>query len=77
MPFCRADELVPRSYRVRNANDIVTRVPSLLGYRHVGVEVRLQADGCLSISRGSSDEAREGAFAADILPKLRGARELF
>lgn len=26
---------------MKNANDIVTRVPSLLGYRHVGIEVLL------------------------------------
>ena len=68
-----ADELVPDSWRVKNANDIVTRVPSLLGYHHIGVEVQMFADGQLTISRESSDDLREGAFAADILPKIKGA----
>jgi hypothetical protein len=70
---CCADELVPDSWRVKNANDIVTRVPSLLGYHHIGVEVQMFPDGQLTISRESSDDLREGAFAADIIPKIKGA----
>ncbi|KAK9918553.1 hypothetical protein WJX75_004940 [Coccomyxa subellipsoidea] len=65
------DELVPDSWRVKNANDIVTRVPSLLGYHHIGVEVQMFPDGQLTISRESSDDLREGAFAADIIPKIK------
>lgn len=58
---------------MKNANDIVTRVPSLLGYHHIGVEVQIFPDGQLTISRESSDDLREGAFAADIIPKIKGA----
>ncbi|BDA48953.1 probable phospholipase A1 EG1, chloroplastic/mitochondrial at C-terminar half [Coccomyxa sp. Obi] len=65
------DELVPDSWRVKNANDIVTRIPSLLGYHHIGVEVQMFPDGQLTISRESSDDLREGAFAADIIPKIK------
>lgn len=72
-----ADELVPDAWRVKNANDIVTRVPSLLGYHHIGCEVQMLAGGQLAISRQSSDDLREGAFAADILPKLKGAAAAF
>ncbi|EIE18845.1 alpha/beta-hydrolase [Coccomyxa subellipsoidea C-169] len=64
------DEVVPDSWRVKNANDIVTRVPSLLGYHHIGVEVQMFPDGQLTISRETSDDLREGAFAADIIPKI-------
>lgn len=59
---------------MKNANDIVTRVPSLLGYHHIGVEVQMLPDGQLTISRETSDDLREGAFAADIIPKIKGAR---
>lgn len=67
-----ADKLVPDSWRVKSANDIVTRVPSLLGYAHIGTEVQVLPDGQLTISRASSDDLREGAFVTDILPKLKG-----
>ncbi len=72
-----ADEVVPDSWRVKNANDIVTRVPSLLGYHHIGVEVQMFPDGQLTISRETSDDLREGAFAADIIPKIKGAPNVY
>jgi hypothetical protein len=73
LPFAADyDELVPDSWRVKNANDIVTRVPSLLGYHHVGVEVQMFEDGQLTISRESSDDLREGTFVTDIIPKIKG-----
>ena len=34
-----ADKVVPDSWRIKNSNDFVTRIPSLLGYQHIGVEV--------------------------------------
>ena len=34
-----ADKVVPDSWRVKNSNDFVTRIPSLLGYQHIGTEV--------------------------------------
>lgn len=67
-----ADELVPDSWRVKNANDIVTRVPSLLGYHHIGAEVQMFEDGQLTISRESSDDLREGTFVTDIISKIKG-----
>ena len=33
--------MVPDSWRIKNANDLVSRIPSLLGYQHIGTEVQL------------------------------------
>ena len=67
-----ADETVPDSWRVKNADDMVTRVPSLLGYQHIGCEVNLFPHGKVSLSGVSTDDVREGAVLTDILPKIKG-----
>ena len=67
-----SDKQVPDTWRVSNENDIVTRIPSLLGYRHVGVEVRLAPDGSISVNRVSNDQVREGAVLTDIIPRIKG-----
>ena len=71
-----ADEAVPDSWRVKNADDIVTRVPSLLGYQHVGCEVNLYPHGKVAISGVSTDDVREGAVLTDLLPKIKGRLRL-
>ena len=57
---------------MKNADDMVTRVPSLLGYQHIGCEVNLFPHGKVSISDVSTDDVREGAVLTDILPKIKG-----
>lgn len=57
---------------MKNADDMVTRVPSLLGYQHIGCEVNLFAHGKVSLSGVSTDDVREGAVLTDILPKIKG-----
>lgn len=42
------------------------RVPSLLGFKHVGVEVRLVEDGRIAVKRGTFGEP---AFAAAAIVK--------
>ena len=64
--------MVPDSWRVKNADDVVTRVPSLLGYQHIGCEVNLFPHGKVSLSGVSTDDVREGAVLTDILPKIKG-----
>ena len=71
------DETVPDSWRVKNADDMVTRVPSLLGYQHIGCEVTLFPHGKVSISGISTDDVREGAVLTDILPKIKGRQRIF
>lgn len=66
-----ADRDVPDSWRVKNADDIVTRVPSLLGYQHIGCEVSLFPHGKVSISGSSTDDVREGAVLTDLIPKIK------
>lgn len=70
--FLCTDQTVPDSWRVKNADDVVTRVPSLLGYQHIGCEVNLFPHGKVAISGVSTDDVREGAVLTDILPKIKG-----
>lgn len=67
-----ADKQVPDTWRIANENDIVPKIPSLLGYRHVGHEVSLTSDGKLNIAQVSSDQIREGAMLSDITPRIKG-----
>ena len=69
-----ADELVPDSWRVRNEDDIVTRLPSLLGYHHIGAEATLFPDGRIQLTGGSTDDIREGTVISDIMQKVQGKR---
>ncbi len=39
------------------------RVPSLLGFKHVGVEVRLVEDGRIAVKRGTFGEPASAAAA--------------
>ncbi|KAK9818196.1 hypothetical protein WJX72_008645 [[Myrmecia] bisecta] len=72
IPFAEEyDRLVPDSWRIKNANDIVTQVPSLLGYRHIGMEVLVLPEGEVRISAESSDDVREGAVLEELLSNLK------
>ena len=51
----------------------MTRVPSLLGYQHVGGEVNLFHHGKVVLSGASTDDVREGAIITDLMPKIKGA----
>ena len=50
----------------------MTTVPGLLGYTHIGNEVKLTKDGEVTVSCMSSDNVREGEFIANLIPKLKG-----
>lgn len=72
IPFAEDyDKQVPATWRVSNENDLVTRIPSLLGYRHVGMEVKIGNDGTVSVSQVSSDQVREGTTFGDMLPRIK------
>ncbi|KAK9813880.1 hypothetical protein WJX73_003222 [Symbiochloris irregularis] len=72
IPFAEDyDQQVPDTWRVANQNDIVTRIPSLLGYRHVGTEVRLTQEGTVRVSKISDDQVREGATMSDVWPRIK------
>ena len=53
----------------------MTTVPGLLGYRHIGNEVKLSKDGDVMISCISTDNVREGEFLANLIPKLKGEKK--
>ena len=48
------------------------RIPSLLGFKHVGVEVRLLGGGEIAVKRGTFDEVREGAAFGDLVDRVKG-----
>ena len=54
------------------------RVPSLLGYQHVGFEALLYPEeGCVTVQRGQIGDNTQGAVLADmqgLLPRMKGAR---
>ncbi len=52
------------------------RLPSLLGFKHVGVEVRLLGGGDIAVKRGTFDDVREGAAFGDMVDKVKGAAPL-
>lgn len=66
---------MPDTWRIKNADDIVTRVPSLLGYQHVGHEVNVFHHGKVVISEASTDDVREGAILTDLMPKIKGTAD--
>ena len=53
------------------------RVPSLLGYQHVGFEALLHPEeGCVTVQRGQVGNSNQGAVLADmqgLLPRMKGA----
>lgn len=53
------------------------RVPSLLGFKHVGVEVRLMGDGKLAVKRGTFGEARRCACHSTCTCTWHGAAGQF
>lgn len=67
-----ADKQVPDTWRVANENDLVAKIPSLLGYRHVGIEAKITAAGHIHVARVSFDQVREGAVFSDIMPRIKG-----
>jgi len=72
IPFAEHyDELVFNTWRISNLNDIVTKVPSLLGFKHVGVEVRLLGGGDIAVKRGTFDDIREGAAFLDLIDRIK------
>ncbi|PNW87796.1 hypothetical protein CHLRE_01g002400v5 [Chlamydomonas reinhardtii] len=56
------DRLVPDTWRITNANDIVPSVPRLMGYCHVGHAVRLGADGVLRVGRSTAEGVSTDVF---------------
>lgn len=58
---------VPTAFRVTNSRDIICTVPKLLGYAHVGTEVRLSGDGSLSIGGRTVLDGEETAQLAEKL----------
>ncbi len=65
--------LVPDSWRVTNARDIIPSVPRLLGYAHVKHSVRLSEDGKLTIQGddgGVADVFGEGKGGVDVIKEF-------
>lgn len=72
IPFAeKYDKLDIVTWRISNLNDIVTKVPSLLGFKHVGVEVRLLGEGEVAVKKGTFDEVREGTAFGDLVDGIR------
>ncbi|KXZ45677.1 hypothetical protein GPECTOR_52g74 [Gonium pectorale] len=67
------DRVVPDTWRVTNANDIIPSVPRLMGYCHVGHAVRLGADGQLRVGRSSAESTDvfgEGKAGVEVIQEI-------
>lgn len=72
IPFADAyDKLDIVTWRISNLKDVVTKVPSLLGFKHVGVEVRLLGEGEIAVKKGTFDDVREGTTFNDLVDIVR------
>jgi hypothetical protein len=65
-----ADALVPHTWRVKNVNDIVTRVPAVLGYAHVGCSATVCPDGGIMLATGSGDDLQDSIAVEDIVGRI-------
>lgn len=67
------DRLVPDTWRITNANDIIPSVPRLMGYCHVGHAVRLGEGGRLRVGRSSAESTDvfgEGRSGVEVIQEI-------
>eukprot|EP00884_Botryococcus_braunii_P017013 jgi/Botrbrau1/3996/Bobra.0016s0008.1 len=64
------DKLVPHTWRVKNVNDIVTRVPAVLGYCHVGCEATVCTDGGIMLATAARDDLQDSVAMEEIIERI-------
>lgn len=54
-------------------NDIVTRVPAVLGYCHVGCEATVCPDGGIMLATTAKDDLQDSVAVEEIITRISGA----
>jgi hypothetical protein len=69
----RFNQVLPNAWRVVNNGDLVTSVPRLMGYAHVGHKITISPDGVVEMEYDTSTQSGEGITSTELAAAMVAA----